>query len=307
LALPDIFSRRKRQAAATGTADVYSYDDLPNKLRVQITQIIDDVLQPTKHGRGETVYRHIVEELRKELGRYQLNNIPYNQDPREEAFNWFLAAPELDYCLDLVEIAFRIIDVWVRENSYRFSEYWRSDPDDAIAELNARFLEAGIGYQFEAGQVIRVDSQLIHAEVVKPTIALLRAPEYAAVEQEFMEAHRLYREGDYEKALTECCKAFESTLKVITTKRGWTVAPPGTSKPLLDAVFNNGLVPEYTQGEFKSLRAVLESGIPTVRNKASGHGAGTAPRVVSQELAAFQIHQTAAAILYLVQAEQNLP
>jgi hypothetical protein len=51
--------------------------------------------------------------------------------------------------------------------------------DRAVFELNARFREQGIGYQYESGKIIRVDSQLIHAEVIKPALALLTALEYA--------------------------------------------------------------------------------------------------------------------------------
>jgi hypothetical protein len=37
--LPLIYSRRKRQAEAKGD-DVYVYDNIPNKLRVQVVQIL---------------------------------------------------------------------------------------------------------------------------------------------------------------------------------------------------------------------------------------------------------------------------
>jgi hypothetical protein len=60
------------------------------------------------------------------------------------------------------------------------------DYNSAVSELNTRFHEHAIGYQFESGQIIKVDSQLIHAEVVKPALALLSAPEYAGANAEFL-------------------------------------------------------------------------------------------------------------------------
>lgn len=306
MALPNLFSRRQRQAAGP-SADVYTYDKLPNRLRVQITQVWEEAFG--LHSNNEAGYKAaeaMVGVMRKELGVYELDTRAF-EGPRAELFNWFLKETELLPCLDAVELGFRLIDRHVRDNPNAFSYYTKCSPDEAIAELNARFLEAAVGYQYEGGALIRVDAQLMHSEVVRPTISLLQDPAYAAANGEFMEAHRLYRSGDYEKSLTECCKAFESVLKVIIQEQRWTVTPNATAKALLDVVFANGLVPEYAQGGFNSIRSLLEGSIATIRNRSGGHGAGTTPRAVSQHLAAYQIHQTAAAILYLIQAERALP
>jgi hypothetical protein len=61
------------------------------------------------------------------------------------------------------------------------------------------------------------------------------------------------------------------------------------------------------QGEFKSLRALLESAVPTVRNQMGEHGAGTTPRAVPKELAAFQLHQAGAAIVFLIEHDRANP
>ena len=45
--------------------------------------------------------------------------------------------------------------------------------DDAVVELNTRFREHGIGYQFESNKIVRVDSQFLHQEAVKPALQLL--------------------------------------------------------------------------------------------------------------------------------------
>jgi hypothetical protein len=52
---------------------------------------------------------------------------------------------------------------------------------------------------------------------------------------------------------------------------------------------------------------MLTSGVPTVRNKTAAHGAGVQPRVVPQELAAFQLHQTASVIVFLIESHQAQP
>jgi hypothetical protein len=139
--------------------------------------------------------------------------------------------------------------------------------DDAIEELTARFKEHGVGFQFVAGKVIRVDSELVHTEVVKPALALLQRAEYKGAQAEFLKAHEDYRHGNTKDALSACLKAFESTMKSICDKRGWRYDARATSKTLIEICFNNGLVPAFWAQHFSSLRAMLETAVPTVRHR----------------------------------------
>ena len=101
--------------------------------------------------------------------------------------------------------------------------------------------------------------------------------------------------------------ALESTLKVICNRRGWQFGERDTASPLIDIVFKEGLVPDYLQSQFGALRSVLESGVPTIRNRAGGHGAGVKRREVPRHLASYTLHLTAAAILFLAEAAEAAP
>ncbi len=122
-----------------------------------------------------------------------------------------------------------------------------------------------------------------------------------------MSAHEHYRHGKTKDCLTDCLKAFESTMKIICTKRGWTFKPTDTAKGLLDVIFQHDLIPSFMQNHFTGVRATLEAGVPTVRNKLGGHGQGATPVDVPDSLAAYALHLTAANILLLVQAEKEMP
>ena len=63
--------------------------------------------------------------------------------------------------------------------------------DDAINELNTRFREHGIGFQFVEGEIVRVDSELIHSEAVKPALRLLNEKNYHGAQQEFFSLSNL--------------------------------------------------------------------------------------------------------------------
>jgi len=100
--------------------------------------------------------------------------------------------------------------------------YGDEDPAEGIVELNERFLRAGVGYQFENGQIIRVDSQYFHAEVVKEALRLLSEPAFEKANAEFMTAHRHLREGKLRDCNTAAPRSMETVLKVICDSRNWT-------------------------------------------------------------------------------------
>jgi hypothetical protein len=306
MALPNLFSRRKRLSAGT-TADVYRYDAVPQNVRVQVFHILRKGMGPSSEGHYGRInlpafglYQHIVETMREEKGVVSLT--PVQSDGYdEEYFRWLLSEQAIDHYFDGVELGLRCIDKFVREEYYKYQNYVSKTPDQAIHEFNARMLEAGIGYQYETGQIFRMDSGEIHSEVVKPALQLIGKRGFEAANREYRAAHDAFRSRDYETCLTECAKAFESVLKVIGTKRKWSHVQNASSKQLLDQAFDTGFIGQELKSEFTSLRSLLESGVPVLRNKMAAHGAGTKTRTIPPHFASFQLHQTACAIVFLVE------
>jgi hypothetical protein len=301
VAIYDLFSKRQKRLRGD-LPDVLVYDALPRTLRIQILTILVEAL-----GDGSTegfdVWGSVSRALAREYGEFELRG---GLEGWYAVRTFFMETSDTERALDLVEMAYRLIDSMGRDELFHRRVDPELDPDTAISELNARFREHGVGYQLENGDVIRVDSTLLHAEVVKPALQLLQDPLYAGANTEFLNAYEHYRHGRNEEALTECLKAFESVMKAICVKRGWAYDEKDTAKKLLEILFQNGLVPAYLQAEFTSLRANLESGVPTVRNKQGGHGRGTKARVVPDYLVSFLLHLTASNILLLVNAEKAL-
>jgi hypothetical protein len=198
----------------------------------------------------------------------------------------------------------RVIDRSVRKLPDYQRNSWgiRQLADDAIEELNHRFREAALGYQYEAGEIIRVDSQYVHAEVVKPALQLLSDPRFAGAQEEFLAAHTHYRAGEYKDCVTDALNAFESTLKAICDARGWQYAKGARASDLIKVARNNKLLPDYLDNSFDQLIATLQSGLPKVRNEAGAHGQGAAPRETPSYVAAYALHLAAAKIVLLVEA-----
>lgn len=105
-----------------------------------------------------------------------------------------------------------------------------------------------------------------------------------------MTAHQHYRRGHAKEALNECLKALESVMKIICEKRNWAHDPHATAKPLLDVLFEKGLIPPFWNAHFSGLRSTLEAGVPTGRNRIGGHGQGSAVVTVPEYLVAYMLH-----------------
>src|SRR5262249_19172762 len=106
-------------------------------------------------------------------------------------------------------------------------------------------------------------------------------------------------------AVAWALKALESTAKAICDARGWSYDKnKATAKPLLDKLFEKGLVPPDLESNFSGLRSALESGLPTIANRMARHGQGSAVKDIDDHLVAFGMHLCAAAIVFLVEAHK---
>lgn len=333
--IADIFSKRQKRIRGE-VPDVYQYDDIPNELRVQVSYIWQDVWgeliylsrdRYTGSRLALDAYTLIDETLCREYGVHKLGE---GEDYFHRVLDFFFDTEETDKVIDVIELSFQYIDKVVREKynaqydydyekttSHKIpifaSNFYQMDihegilPDDAISQVNYRFREHGVGYRFESGQIIKIDSQVVHSEVVKPTLIFLSDPIYKGANEEFLNAHQHYRKGNYKECLNYCLNAFESCLKTICQKRGWTYEKNKvTAKDLIKIVFDHELIPTYLESHFSALKNTLKDGLPTVRNRESGHGQGPEITTVPEYFAAYALHLTASNILLLAKADEEL-
>ena len=314
MAVIDLFSYRKRLADGN-VPDVFVYDELPRALRIQIVHIFRKAIGPYHvYGGWESgnveennqAWKNIENIVAQEHGVFQLGD---HRSPNvaKRCEDYLLTSPSVDQALDLVEVSFGFIDGAGRR--YRDFELKRLGITQlgsaAITELNERFRRAGVGYLYESGRIIRVDSELIHSQVVQPTLLFLNQPGFEGPQEEFLNGHSHYRAGENKDAITDANNAFESTLKAICDQRGWPYSPSATTSDLLKVVRSNGLLPGYLDKSFDQLAATLSSGLPQVRNNEGAHGQGAAPKETPDYVAAYALHLAATNILFLAEAHRT--
>ncbi|MGO9264341.1 MAG: STM4504/CBY_0614 family protein [Candidatus Binataceae bacterium] len=273
MAISSLYSRRKRQLENAGKAEVYQYDDVPHSLRVQIIHIwrgtIGQCSRSNRHSYGfgqrppnsDDWWNEIHSVLAREKGLFELASADNDLD---RCAHYLLSATNVEDILDTIEVTFRRIQNLAKLDKGQWQlEAVRRDleqrPNDALAELNFRLREAEVGYQFENGEIIRIDSQFVHAEAVKPALSLLSDARFLGPHEEFLHAHESYRTAkpdDHKKredAIAGALKAFESTLEVICDLKKWPHPANATAIPLIKIVIDNGLIPPFLQSSMEGL------------------------------------------------------
>ena len=309
----DLYSYRKR-VADSDLPDVYYYNVLPKMLRVQIDYIWRDAIGQFYKSTGlelnrvienNEAWRYIHNTVAREHGVYSLDG---DGNEYERCKNFLVNSDSVDKVLDLIELSFQYIDRKARKFSIQDRKLRgiRVIASDAIAELNERFRRNGVGYRFEDGMILRVDSDLIHKEVVRPALQFLQQPGFEGPRYEFLQAHGHYRSGDMKAAIVDANNAFESTLKSICKQRNWQYEQGARASDLVNLVREKGLLPNYLSKSFEQLAAILKSGLPKVRNEEGAHGQGATPSETPYYVAAYALHLAAAKILFLAEAHKTM-
>jgi AbiJ N-terminal domain 4 len=220
----ETYSERKRRTEKAGQPDVYTYHQIPEKRRNQIVHIWDDAFGDGLRDPSYGIYAKMEKTILVAEGRQTLAG---HASAADRCRFWLLNSGT-DQALDIIELSARMIS--------------RMGKQGKIDEINYRFRQSAIGFQFEGGQIVKVDDQFLHAEVVRPAIGLLTSdPAYAAAASEFMTAHSHYRVGANQDAVVAANRAFESTLKAICIRRGWEFDKGARASDLVKAVRKHGI------------------------------------------------------------------
>lgn len=285
-----------------GEPEVYIYDEFPEAFRNQVFYIISDLLEGCfdKFGyQWDTLFRAFAREKGVKIDRIEAEGGYFGK----RNFEKYIAEEEYINFLDIVDYVFHVVDVVYREDKFKCN-LDKKEKDlavKAIEELNYRFKQHNIGYEFVNGEIVRIDNKVLHQEVIKPALRLLYEEGFDGAEEEFRKAFEYKRKGDNKNAILEAGKSFESVMKTICDKKGYTYdKAKDTAKTLINILENNNFYPSYMSAHMASLKSTLETGLPVVRNKNAGHGQGSIVTPISDEFAEYALNLAATNIVLLV-------
>jgi len=302
-----IYSKRNRP-----TPESYRYD-IPHDVRNRILYAIQGISNDMSNSFDfERMLDDVGQKLLVEYGGLAAPGYEAARVSNNPVIQHFFSCDD-DMALDFLEAAFQTIG--------------HCGGQRTVEAINTIFRDSAIGYELtpfvmkvsdrpgklfgiNAGkelditypQVITKESEFLHTDAMQPTIELLNEPGYEGANEEFLKAHEHYRHGRNSECLVDCLKAFESTMKIICDAKGWTYKQTDTASKLIKVCLDNGLVPTFSEQQLTSLRTLLESGVPTTRNKLGGHGQGKQRVQVSDSVARYVLHLTAATILLLAES-----
>ena len=288
----DTFSARQNPQEGRGTT-------ITNEFRNRVLMLCSELFY------APIFWEEVHRDLQYLRGRPALSAASF-RGKNEDALQFLTECSE-EHFLDFVERVFRL-------KCYRESHFPDTYFVDTINEFLrhdnlpytlTNFVSERIGGNRHSNQIagthvtafpriIRRDSDLLHETAIAPTLTLLSHPALSLANEEFLDALKDYRNGDYGDCVTKCGSSFESVMKVICDRKGWSYQQSDTAVPLLDTIFSH----IELEGFFKQPITLVS----TIRNRLStSHGAGTQPREVSMQVAQYSINAAAAAILLLVE------
>lgn len=295
----------ERNADPSSLPDIYEYNNIPDKFRAQLFYILEDIFNYRSLSL-EDCWNNICYCFARENGDKTLtHNLQYGEIG-QRIIEAFISSRETLELLDFIDFVFYYISELKNDWEFKHDEVLIYKIDQGITELNYRFKQNNLGYEFVNNELIRIDNKLLHQEVIKPALHLLHLEEFKGAEEEFLKAFEYRRNNDNKNAILEALKSFESTMKTICDKKGYDYdSNKDTAKKLISILELNNFYPSYMNNNIANVRATLETGLPVIRNKEAGHGQGSSVVNVSDEFTEYALNLAATNIVLLVKIYQT--
>ncbi len=190
--------------------------------------------------RPSSILRNLNYEVGK-LAKSLYGGLRANQQDSyvEEAREHFMRC-DTDQALDFIELIFHtgsypvailplidvVNDIFQDEGiGYELTKFHVPEPPpEPDGQIRRPFIIHGMPEGTIYPQIIRKDTEYLHAEVVRPCLEALGTPGFDVALKEMLKAHEALRRSDFAGSITDAEDAFESVMKTICQKKGWRYA-----------------------------------------------------------------------------------
>lgn len=275
-----------------GEPDLFIYDSFSSKFRNQLFYIVSDVYDHLEHSYSRESWKYLHDSFARELGVKRLNRFYESYGQEKWGIEGFISeAPEIEI-LDFIDFTFAVIYNLMKQPELIGKPDMIGHFDQAIRELNHRFKQHSLGYEFIQGEIIRKDNELIHQEITKPALRFLLDEGFTDAEEQILAAFEHRRKRANKQAVRSASEAFESTIKAICMGSGYSFDPKSTAEDLLAVLEQNSFYPSALGAQMHAVRSSLASGLPALAKEDPEEDA-------SDEYAEYALHLTASSILLL--------
>jgi|GEM_PF-4916251 len=309
------------------TYDVLKYKEISKKVRVQIFQQMNDLLEELESINGyldrESVYHNAMRTLKQRRGALTYKELLPHTVLTELAYENEIT--KMYHYLPNTELEFYTLLIYSESTNYllildliELLSYWvnhsYTDESSKIVDqtINELFRINGIGYEVINNSIIHKGNELVHTNVVRPVLYLLSEPIYAGANNEMLKAFEEFKENNFKGSIHNASNAFESTMKIIIEKNNWQLVNPNPRQPvpnlqkataavLIHTISKNVDLEGFESLAIKGLKDTLQA-LATLRNNHTGHGQGSEIKETYMRHCEFALHTAAANILYLIKA-----
>ncbi|MDE6797279.1 MAG: hypothetical protein K2J36_04630 [Ruminococcus sp.] len=219
-----------------------------------------------------------VSKLIFKRNKMQVNNLRYAME--------LVSAQSLGNIFDVVELL--------------YIELSDSEKEKYIKELNAFFDDSDLPWRMLDGKMIKIDAQQFECDLRAKALAAMNElkdaePKFQSAYTELTTAIEAFEKDDYQSAINNAGKSYESVLKVILG------VDNGNANELTQKYKDTLLCVPATMshGGFES--QVMKA-LPFIRNTSGAdHGAGAKEVVISKPMAKLSINLAAALNTYLIE------
>ncbi len=177
-----------------------------------------------------------------------------------------------------------------------------SDPEKEkyIKELNAFFDDNDLPWRMLDGKMIKIDAQQFECDLKAKALAQMQElkdaePKFQSAYTELTTAIEAFDKGDYQSAINDAGKSYESVLKVILG------VDRGNADKLTNQYMDQLLTVPDTMAKSGFREKVMMS-LPYVRNNSGAdHGAGAKEVVITKPMAKLAVNLAAALDTYLIE------
>jgi hypothetical protein len=247
-----LFTQRRKAAPLTLSKEITQAN------RNRILHLFEKLMQP-HFSRYQDQYKEIASQL---YGKYGMLKVSDSSSYRTRVLSAEVLMEHLSLCtndefLDFVEVAtifvdhrqldycvFHVNEIFREEGlSYVLTPYSESDVIDPVTGRK-------VSLKRHYPQIILVDNQLTHQEIVVPALNLLANPALSDVNQELLEAFHHVRTKKYADAITLAASSLESMFKVLFKREKMTLPKNAALGNLVTEFLNQNKLPKYYENSF---------------------------------------------------------